>query len=200
MVEFPQKNELKTKRLVLRKVDISDALVLYEYWSDKEVTQYMNIAPFENAQQAEEMIVFLNSLADQQKAFRWSIICRSSNRILGTCGFNSWDKENKRAEIGYELGKRYWGQGIMIEALSGIITYGFRAMELNRIQALVEPNNRTSQRILMKMGFQEEGLLRQYEQAKGNFIDLIMYSLLKSNSDNRFDIIEDSLTIQQDCQ
>jgi ribosomal-protein-alanine N-acetyltransferase len=175
-------SEIQTKRLLLRKMEITDASVLYEYWSDKDVTRYMNILGFESIKQAEDMIGLLNSLADSEKAFRWSIVCKGSKQILGTCGFNNWDKENQRAEIGYELGKQHWGQGFMTEALAGLISHGFGIMALNRIQALVEPENTVSRKVLMKLGFQEEGLLRQYEQVKGNFIDLMMYSILKNNS------------------
>ncbi len=174
--------EIQTKRLLLRKMEITDASVLYEYWSDKDVTRYMNILGFESIKQAKDMIGLLNSLADSEKAFRWSIVCKGSKQILGTCGFNNWDKENQRAEIGYELGKQHWGQGFMTEALAGLISHGFGIMALNRIQALVEPENTVSRKLLRKLGFQEEGLLRQYEQVKGNFIDLMMYSILKNNS------------------
>lgn len=178
---------IPTERLLLRKIDRQDAPVLYEYWSNKEVTQYMNIVPFENRRQAEEMIDFLNALAEQEVAFRWSILCKNSNQILGTCGFNNWDKGNQRAEIGYELGRQHWGQGIMSEALAAIIVHGFKTMGLNRIQALVEPANAISRKLLVRMGFEEEGLLRQYEQSKGQYIDLVMYSLLNSDS-NRYTI------------
>ncbi len=172
---------MQTERLLLRKLKISDAQSLYEYWSNEEVTKHMNIAPFENIKQAEEMIILLHSLAEQQKAFRWSIVCKRSNQVLGTCGFNTWDKENRRAEIGYELGKQHWRQGFMQEALIGLISYGFRELNFNRVQALVEPSNIASRQLLMKIGFQEEGVLRQYEQVKGVFIDLSMYSILRQD-------------------
>lgn len=173
--------EIQTNRLLLRKMEIADAPVLYKYWSDEEVTKYMNILSFESIKQAEDMIAFLNSLSVEGKAFRWSIICKSNKQILGTCGFNNWDKENQRAEIGYELGKEHWGQGFMTEALSALISHGFEMMELNRIQALAEPANVLSRKILMKLGFKEEGLLRQYEKARGNFIDINMYSIVKND-------------------
>lgn len=158
--------------------------LFYEYWSDREVTRYMNIAPLENVRQAEEIIDFLNALAEQNMAFRWSILCKKSNQIVGTCGFNNWDRKNQRAEIGYELGRPFWGRGIMTEALMALLSHGFGVMGLNRIQALVEPANANSRKLLMGIGFEEEGLLRQYEQSKGTLVDLIMYSMLKSDSGN----------------
>ena len=176
--------EIETKRLVLRKINSTDAPFLYEYWSDKEVAKYMNIVPFERISQAEEMIEFLNSLAEQEQAFRWSIIRKSNHQILGTCGFNNWDKDNQSAEIGYELGKPHWRQGFMTEALIELISHGYKNMNLNRIQARVEPMNMASRKVLKKLGFQEDGLLSEYEQAKDKFIDLILYSILKSDIGN----------------
>jgi ribosomal-protein-alanine N-acetyltransferase len=66
----------------------------------------------------------------------------------------------------------------MTEALKLIIHYGFATLKLNRIQALVIPGNKPSVRLLLKLGFQEEGLLREYAFFKGRYHDLICYSLL----------------------
>jgi len=174
--------KIDTKSLLLRKIEPGDGPTLFAYWSDKEVTRYMNISSFDRLEQVQEMISLLNNLADQEQAFRWAIICKRNNQVLGTCGFNNWDQENHRAEIGYDLGRQYWGKGVMTEALTGLLTYGFQTMGLNRIQALVEPANQASRSLLIKTGFQEEGLLRQYERVKEQFIDLKIYALLKNES------------------
>ena len=174
-------SDIKTSRLLLRQMEAADAPSLYRYWSDREVTRHMNISPLENVSQAAEMIALLNSLAVYGQAFRWSILSRETRQVLGSCGFNHIDRENRRAEVGYELGKEYWGQGFMLEALGALLQYGYYQMQFNRIQALVEPPNAASRGILGKLGFQEEGLLRQYERSKGQFIDLILYAMLKED-------------------
>ncbi|HWR44488.1 GNAT family N-acetyltransferase [Sporomusa sp.] len=173
---------IETKRLVLRKMKVEDAEALFRYWSDSEVTRHMNISLFETIDQALEMITFLSGLFDKAEAFRWTIILKDSGDIVGSCGYNSWNKENQRGEIGYELGRAYWGKGIMTEALTGLLEYGFVKLDMNRIQALVEPANIPSIQLLRKLGFREEGLLRQYEQSKGHFIDLIMFAKLRSET------------------
>lgn len=172
---------IETDRLLLRRISLLDAPKLFEYWSDEEVTKHMNISQFSNESEAEAMISLLLALAASDQAFRWTIVNKRDGEILGTCGFNNWDETNQRGEIGYELGRQFWGQGIMTEALNGLIHHGFDTMELNRIQALVEPENSLSRKILFNMGFCEEGLLRQYEMARGRFVDLLMLSLLKND-------------------
>ena len=172
-------SSLSTSRLTLRKMEINDAAILYKYWSDNSVTRHMNINSFTDIVQAEQMISFLNGLSDEGKLIRWTIINRSDGLIVGSCGYNSFSIENLRGEIGYELGREFWGQGLMTEALTVIIKYGFSTIGLNRIQALVEKGNIASQKLLAKLGFQQDGLLREYEVSKGVPVDLFIYSLIK---------------------
>ncbi|BAU29002.1 acetyltransferase (GNAT) family protein [Aneurinibacillus soli] len=105
---------------------------------------------------------------------------KETSELVGSCGYNNWIKEEgHRGEIGYDLGKEYWGQGIAAEVLEAMLDYGFTEMKLNRVEALVEPENIASIKMLKRIGFQKEGLLRDYQFVKGKFIDLEMHSLLK---------------------
>ncbi|WP_342416052.1 GNAT family protein [Paenibacillus sp. FSL R10-2782] len=89
------------------------------------------------------------------------------------------------AEMGYEMSRAYWGQGLMSGVLATVIHYGFNTLSLNRIQALVEPENAQSLRLLEKAGFRQEGLLSQYEFTSGKYDDLYMCALVKSEYINR---------------
>jgi len=86
-----------------------------------------------------------------------------------------------RAEVGYELSKDYWGNGIASEALEAAVKYGFHNLQLERIQALIEPANLSSQKLVERQGFIKEGLLRHYEYTCGKFDDLFMYSIIKKD-------------------
>ncbi|UFJ41584.1 GNAT family N-acetyltransferase [Brevibacillus humidisoli] len=172
--------ELQTDRLLLRKLSVEDAPILFQYWADDDVTRFMNIPPFQHVEQATDMIVHLNTLSERQEASRWGIVLKETGTLIGTCGFNtSWAGEDRRSEIGYDLGKPYWGRGYMTEALRALVSHGFDQLDLNRIEALVEPGNTGSIKTLGKVGFQQEGLLRDYQFAKGRFVDLRMFSLLR---------------------
>lgn len=173
--------ELNTQRLHLRIMDVSDSHSLFKIWSDSDVTKYMNISSFTHETQAKEMIELLKDLAYAGEAIRFSMIDRKSNVIIGTCGFNSIDYENAKAEIGYDIAKAYWGMGYAPEGIRALLTYAFKTLKLNRIEAKVDPANVNSIKVLQKLNFTLEGTLRQYEKSKGNYIDVNMYSLLKTD-------------------
>ena len=88
--------------------------------------------------------------------------------------------EHNRIEIGYDLNPEYWGKGIMQEALSKIIHFAFTSMKINKIEAKIEPENKSSIKLLEKLDFYKEGVLRQHEFEKGKYVDLAIFSILKS--------------------
>ncbi|MEK5332650.1 GNAT family N-acetyltransferase [Lysinibacillus sp. FSL W8-0992] len=172
--------ELNTQRLHLRRMEISDSYSLFKIWSDPDVTKYMNITSFTHEAQAKEMIELLEELAQANEAIRFSMIERKSNEIIGTCGFNFIDFENSKAEIGYDIAKAYWGMGFAPEGIKALLNYAFESLKLNKIEAKVEPANVNSIRVLQKLNFTFEDQVRQYENSNESFIDINIYSLLKT--------------------
>ncbi|WP_433945392.1 GNAT family N-acetyltransferase [Paenibacillus sp. SN-8-1] len=180
--------ELESSRLRLRKLEDSDAAQLYKYWGDDEVVKYLNMSRLESVQDTLDMINLLNGLSESEDTLRWGIELKETGLLIGSCGFNVWQLAGAtRGEIGYDLGEAYWGRGYMSEALLTLMEFGYSVMGLNRIEVLVLPENSASRRMLEKLGFQEEGLLREYqqnEQAEG-YIDLYLYALLKREFEQR---------------
>ncbi|MGF9909564.1 GNAT family N-acetyltransferase [Brevibacillus porteri] len=172
---------LETQRLRLKPIEINDAPFLFTFWSDPIVSKHMNIETFTEVTQAEQMILLLQNLSLEQKACRWTIVLNQTSQVVGSCGFNYFDFENERAEIGYDLGYPFWGNGFVPEALQSLISFGFNDLGLNRIEAKVEPENINSVKVLKKLHFVEEGILRQYEKSKGQLVDLTMYSVLRED-------------------
>ena len=113
----------------------------------------------------------------------FDLIEKKNKIVIGSCGFHNWIKNHERSEIGYEIHKQYQNQGYMSEAIEKVINYGFQEMNLNRIEALIDPMNENSIRIITKYGFKQEGILRGHYKNKHEFEDSIMYSLLKSDYD-----------------
>jgi len=173
--------ELHTERLHLRKMKASDSSSLFRIWSDPDVTKFMNVSCFTNEDQAKEMINLLDDLSRDNKAIRFSIIKKESNEIIGSCGFNLLDFENKKAEIGYDIARSFWGRGYASEAISSLLDHGFSILRLNRIEAKVEPENMNSIKLLQKLNFTFEGTLRQCERVNEKFNDLNIYSKLVSD-------------------
>lgn len=176
-IKFPL---LETDRLILKELNYKDLNTLFQYWSDDEVTKYMNIDSFTSTKQVEDMVNLLNDLFQNKQAIRWGIFEKKNNQLIGTCGYNTgFNKEACIGEIGYDLGKMYWGHGYMQEALRSIINYGFIELNLNRIEGYVILGNAKSENTLDKLGFKKEGILREHGCYKDNYWDECIYSLLK---------------------
>ena len=170
---------LETERLLLRLMSSEDTDFVFRHFGDVMINEFlMDEPPVSEYAQAEEIVQFYaESLG---KSFnRWVMIEKSSHQPIGTCGFHKWDKRNRRSEIGYDLSPDYWGKGFMTEALSAVITNGFERMGLNRIEALVYVENEPSVRLLKKLGFRQEALLRDYYYMDGIFYDYYLFSLMK---------------------
>ncbi|RUT31558.1 N-acetyltransferase [Paenibacillus zeisoli] len=174
--------ELESSRLRLRQLEDNDAPQLFKYWGDDEVVRYLNMSRLESVQDTLDMINLLNGLSETEDTLRWGIELKETGALIGSCGFNVWQLAGaNRGEIGYDLGTAYWGRGYMPEALLTMLEFGYSVMGLNRIEALVLPENAASRRMLSKLGFQEEGLLREYQQneQEEGYIDLHLYALLR---------------------
>lgn len=182
---MPTKNKfsnlptLETERLLLRDLTLEDAEDLFEYASDPDVSRY-NIWSVHKS--LEDSKRFLSTVMEQYKNHEladWGIIHKADKKLIGTCGLASWIQDQRRAEIGYVLSKKYWGKGYMLEAVHPVIAFGFQMMKLNRIEGRCILLNTASARVMEKVGMKFEGVLRQHLFTKGSFYDVKMYSILK---------------------
>lgn len=171
---------LETERLVLRRLHLSDAKSLFAILADEEVTKFYDDEAFTEISQAREQLESWAGGFDARRCVRWGITLREDANVIGTCGYYGFHGWHARASIGYELARSYWRQGIMTEALDAIIGFGFREVGLNRIQAVLMPENEGSNKLLEKLGFQREGVLRGYENwGEKGYVDVLMFSLLR---------------------
>ncbi len=170
---------LETPRLILRPIAPSDLEFVFRHFSDPLVAQYLlDEAPLTTLEQAQDIIDFYTRpIADTYN--RWIMVRKADQQPIGSCGFHKWNRRNLRSEIGYDLTPTAWQQGFMREALTAAIHFGFTNMGLNRIEALVYPANTRSLALLHKLGFQQEGLLRDYFYQSGQFYDHLILALLQ---------------------
>lgn len=170
---------LQTKRLTLRHLRIEDAPQVLANFSFDEVTKFYDLATFTELAQAEQLIANWIKRSEQGQGLRWAITLTGDDTLIGTCGFHNLSAENRRAEIGYELHPDYWRQGIMTEAVQALLAHGFAALNLHRIEAFIDPAHHASYGLLVRCGFQSEGVLRDYFFEKGRFVDAQMLSILQ---------------------
>ncbi len=176
---------LSTLHLYLREITASDADRLHSVWTDPLVIEHLVLEPFTDPRQTVDMISLLQLLRSSGEGVRWAITLLEDDLALGTCGFHNWKKEHAKAEMGYELDSRMWRKGIMSEAVSAALGYGFGTMGLNRVEAFVTVGNERSLGFLEKIGFSLEETLRQYEFARGRYQDQWILSLLKKEWERR---------------
>lgn len=171
---------LETERLALRRLRVADAKSLFAILSDEELTRFYDDEAFTEISQAREQIEAWARGYDEWRSIRWGISERGTDKIIGTCGYYGFHRWHGRGSLGFELARPYWRQGIMTEALAAIIGFGFREVGLNRIQAVVMPGNVASEKLLGKLGFRSEGILKQYENwGEKGYVDLLIFSLLR---------------------
>ncbi len=152
----------------------------FQIHTDPEIMKYYGILPYDSLEKSKEHLDWLAKLHREEVGLRWIITYKDEDECIGDVGFYDYEKKHSRAEIGYILGKEHWGKGIMTEAIKAALDYGFNEIKLNRVQALIDPRNEASKRVAEKHGFKYEGTFRDYEYEHGGFIDLNMYSALKS--------------------
>ncbi len=174
--EFPR---LETERLILREMTLSDKEDIFRNFSDENVTTYFYMNPFTAVEESENIIKRARDLFEQENGIQWGIVLKDGKTLIGTCGYETWIKENFRGELGYDLRRSYWGKGIMSEALRAVIQFGFEKMELNRIEVTTRSDNMRSINMLCRLGFQKEGVIREAVYWKGKFYDQVLFSLLK---------------------
>jgi len=173
---FPK---LITKRLILRRLFIDDAEALYDILSCEKAMVYYGIFPLEQVGHAKWFIEQYQSGFINKRIIRWAIVEKETNRFVGTCGYQGLNETSSRSEIGYELHPDVWHKGYMQEALYAIICWGFDVFELNRIEALIYPENHASAHTVEKLGFTKECCLKEYAYFRDTYTDLNLYRLLK---------------------
>jgi RimJ/RimL family protein N-acetyltransferase len=170
---------IETARLRLRPLLEADIPAHYAVFSDPDVARYWSREPWTDIAQAEEsMKSILAAQADGSEA-RFGIELLSTGELIGNVGLHHFFGTNRRCEIGYALGSGHWGQGYATEALRAAIRHGFDALDLNRIEADIDPRNAASARVLEKLGFRKEGYMPERWFVFGEFADTVNYGLLK---------------------
>ena len=170
--------ELQTGRLDLIEIKQIHLRDLFKLFGNDSVTEYYNMKTLEEEKEAQKLIDWFQSRFKDKLGIRWGISLKGENNIIGTIGFNNFTKGH-RANIGYDLQKDFWNKGYITEALKAVIKFGFEELEINRIEAEVMPGNIISEKVLDKLNFRKEGLLREWMLWNGKHYDMIMYSLIR---------------------
>ncbi len=172
--------KLPGKKINLRTLKKSDADSIFKYIKDSRVAKYLNTPNPYKLKDAYEYIRKTERELRKKELYNFGIASKDNNEIIGMISLMDVDWENKKAEIGYWLAKKYQGRKIMPEAISLILNFGFKKLKLHRIYAKVMHFNKRSANLLEKFGFKYEGRLRKTHHRKGKWLDELRYSMLKN--------------------
>lgn len=172
--------DLDTPRLHLRAVTRADADDMFRVNADPEVLRFIGRPPPASIDVIVERIEGMIASTRAETGITWKLCDRATGAYAGGAGLKYWDKTHCRAEVGYILAREHWGRGLATEALAPILRFAFERMLLHSIEARVHPDNRASRRVLEKLGFVQEGYLREsyFNSVTGLFEDTVVYSRL----------------------
>ncbi|MFZ2539680.1 MAG: GNAT family protein [Oscillospiraceae bacterium] len=173
--------ELDTSRLILRKFRNIDYIAMFNNWAKlEECTKYF---PWNPATDIEMIKIRVESWVSNYEDlfFQWGIELKETQELVGAINLHNVDATCNSAETSYILAPKYWNNGFMTEALSRVLKYAFKELELNRVCADYFLPNEASARVLKKNHMSYEGTSREKYYKNGEYIDSVQYAILKSD-------------------
>jgi len=173
--------ELITKRLHLRKFEVSDSKYIVKLLKNKEVPATTLNLPYPcSIDQANQIISEYKNAEKNGEALRWVITVKDTNEFIGGIRLVP-NKIFNSAELGFWLGKAFWQHGYAFEAAAEVIEFAFNTLAINRLEAHAMVENTPSIRLLEKLGFSKEGLHPELVIKWGNYKDVVTFGFLKKN-------------------
>lgn len=177
---LPFKN-LESERLLLRQMSPDDFNEVFEIRSNPDLMKYIPRPMLKKKEEALELISTINNKIIENEGINWAITLKPNNKLLGYIGHYKIKWDHFRSEIGYMILPEAQGKGIVSEAIAMIVQYGFHEMGMHSIEAIIDPENTASAKVLEKNGFKKEAHFREDCFFEGKFYDSVIYSILKSD-------------------
>lgn len=179
MIDGASLPDIPAQRLKLRWLTDDDVDDVFTVFSDPSVMRYWSCPPFEARDQAQALVDGIRDHFAEKDLFQWGIELETEARIIGTCTLMDPSVQNRRAELGFALGRAWWGRGYAREAVEALIAYAFGPLDLHRLEADADPRNDASIRLLERVGFVREGTLRERWIVAGETQDTAFFGLLR---------------------
>ncbi|HRH64918.1 MAG TPA: GNAT family N-acetyltransferase [Bacteroidia bacterium] len=180
-LEFSPFPELKTERLVFRRITAEDAPEIFSLRSDERAMQFIDRPRAKTMEDALDLIRIFDDGINNNESITWGMALIPDMKIIGSIGFWRIVPAHYRAEIGYMLHPDYHEKGLMTEAVLKMIDFAFEKMGLHSIEANINPKNAASAKLLEKTGFVKEAYFRENYFYNGKFLDSMIYSLVNNS-------------------
>ena len=169
---------LKSNKLCLSVFEENDLQNIYEGLSNADVIKYYGVS-YNSLESAKAQLHWFANLQEQGEGIWWAICSAKDNTFYGAIGFNNFNRQHLKVEIGFWLLPEFWGKGIVSDAIKLVSNYAFNSLKVNRIEAFVESENNNSSKALLKTGFDYEGTMKKCEIKNNEFISISIYAMLK---------------------
>ncbi len=180
-IRFPSKFPvLDAGEYTLRAIEGRDLPAMRAYLADPAVIERTS-SDLPTPHEVDGLVQFYSVAFARRSDFRWAIVPKGEDAMVGSCGLSAFSERHLRGELGYELAQAAWGKGVATVVARHVIEYGFTELGLHRIEATVMTGNERSERVLEKLGFSREGVLREYKFARGLYKDYTLFSVLQSD-------------------
>ncbi len=170
--------ELETRRLRLRQVTLSDVPAIFKMRSEGRNFQYTTKLPHKSIEEAEVLVSSMIDGYSNKQMLPWALETKDTQEFVGAFGLLNIDQSSSKAELGGELNLSHWGRQFATEACQMIAEYAFDRMNLHRLYAQVNPDNRSVVYYLEKFGFEKEAHHKDFAFVKGSYWDLAVYALI----------------------
>lgn len=175
---------LTSERLILNELKKTDRKPIFEIFSDPDVTAHYDVERFKDIKEADQLIKYFSSRFETKTGIRWAIRKKGEPKLIGSCGFNSWNEYDASIILGYDLAPKHWGKGYASESVKTILDYAFSTrfpIRINRVESLILPSNLPSISVTERAGFKFEGVMREKCFWNGAFHDMNLYSLIRKD-------------------
>ena len=169
---------LVTPRLRLRWLEDRDLPALFAIYSDPQVTRYTSRPPQRDMAEARRYLDDIHRWFRERQGFQWGVALPDGDGVVGAVSLFHFDEPQGRAEVGYVLAHAAWGHGYAHEAMRALVGHAFDTLKLRRLEADVDPRNARSIRVMERLGFVREGLLRERWYVAGELQDSLLFGLL----------------------
>lgn len=177
---------IETERLILRRFEYSDCGSVFANWASDEEVQKMYSEPVYSTPEAVKgLLDKYISAYEKEDCYRWAVIERESGQCIGQIAYFLVDSKNHFAEIEYCIGQQFQCRGFATEAAKAVIDFGFRKMNLHKVQICTKTINAPSKRVIEKCGLTYEGTLRDYFYMDGKYVGRLYFSILRDEYENR---------------
>lgn len=170
---------LHTDRLTLRRMSVRDTDDMFDYAHRQDVTEYLRWYPHQSRNYTSDYLRYINTRYKLGDFYDWAVVEKESGKMIGTCGFTSFDLPHNSAEIGYVLNPDFHGRGYATEAAERVIEFGFSELSLHRIEARFMQENTASLHVMEKLGMTLEGYRRDGMLIKEKYRTIGVCSILR---------------------